>query len=239
VLLNSHGSNPLADMLLEHIDAQPDLRNDTPMSTSRTRSGTSRKIATYLLWTTLGLAGISVLIFTDLPLINQPSAYRTKLIKDVVLLVPHIITGVLATILGPFLFSTRFRQRHLKRHRIMGRVYVISIAISAPTALILQHDALPSLFLANGVTATLWLLCTFAAFLAARNRQIQVHRQWMIRSYVFTLNFIFSRILNPIPAFFNMPEEAFALTLLFLSCCYLILPDLYFNWRELTTFRKP
>ena len=59
-----------------------------------------------------------------------------------------------------------------------------------------------------------------------------------IRSYVFTLNFIFSRILNPIPAFFNMPEEAFALTLLFLSCCYLILPDLYFNWRELVTFRK-
>src|SRR5580698_2373466 len=109
----------------------------------------SRNIAKPLLWAALGLAGISVLIFTDLPLLYQPSAYRTKLIKDVVLLVPHVITGVLATILGPFLFSTRFRQRHLKRHRIMGRVYVIFIAISAPTALILQHDAHPSLFFAN------------------------------------------------------------------------------------------
>jgi uncharacterized membrane protein len=208
------------------------------MSTTLPRSGASRDISKPLLWAALGLAGISVLIFTDLPLLYQPSAYRTKLIKDVVLLVPHVITGVLATILGPFLFSTRFRQQHLKRHRIIGRVYVISIAVSAPTALILQHDARPSLFFANGVTATFWLLCTLAAFFTARNRQIQIHRQWMIRSYIFTLNFIFSRILNPIPAFFNMSDDAFALTLLFLTCCYLLLPDLYFNWRELTTTRK-
>jgi uncharacterized membrane protein len=207
------------------------------MSIYLPRPGASRNITKSLLWTALGLAGIFVLIFTDLPLLYQPSAYRTKLIKDVVLLVPHVITGVLATILGPFLFSTRFRQRHLKRHRILGRVYVISIAISALTALILQRGAHTFLLFANGVTATLWLLCTLVAFLTARNRQIQVHSQWMIRSYVFTLNFIFSRILNPIPAFFNMSEDAFALTLLFLTCCYLILPDLYFNWRELTTSR--
>jgi hypothetical protein len=35
-----------------------------------------------------------------------------------------------------------------------------------------------------------------------------------------------------------MSDDAFALTLLFLTCCYLLLPDLYFNWRELTTTRK-
>jgi len=122
---------------------QTDFQHRTQMSTTLSSSGASRNIAKPLLWAALGLAGISVLIFTDLPLLYQPSAYRTKLIKDVVLLVPHVITGVLATILGPFLFSTRFRQQHLKRHRIMGRVYVISIAISAPTALILQHDGRP------------------------------------------------------------------------------------------------
>src|ERR1700744_1747676 len=145
------------------------------MSTSLPRPFASRNITKSLLWAALGLAGISVLIFTDLPLLYQPSAYRTKLIKDVVLLVPHVITGVLATILGPFLFSTRFRQRHLKRHRILGRVYVISIAISALTAIILQPGAHVFLLFANGVTATLWLLCTVVAFLTARNRQIQVH----------------------------------------------------------------
>ncbi|WP_213805592.1 DUF2306 domain-containing protein [Granulicella sp. dw_53] len=209
------------------------------MSNSLPRPGASRNLAKNLIWAFLGIAGIFVLIDTDVPLLYQPSAYRTKLIKDVVLLVPHIISGVLATALGPFLFSTRFRQQHFKRHRIMGRVYVISVAISAPTALILQHGGNPLLFFANGATAALWFLCTLAAFLAARNRQIQVHRQWMIRSYVFTLNFIFSRIPNPIPAFFNMSDEAFSVTLLFLSCCYLVLPDLYFNWSELTTSRKP
>ena len=81
--------------------------------------------------------------------------------------------------------------------------------------------------------ATLWFLCTLCAFLTARNRHIAVHRQWMIRSYVFTLNFIFTRILNPIPAYFKMSEATFALMLLFLSACYLFLTDVYFNRREL------
>ena len=43
-------------------------------------------------------------------------------------------------------------------------------------------------------------LPAFAAYLTARNRQIQAHRQWMIRSYLFTLSCIFTRVANPIPA---------------------------------------
>lgn len=198
-------------------------------------SASSSKTGKYIFWTVMGLAGLSVLYYTDAPLLHQPSPYRSKLIHDWLLLIPHAVAGVVATALGPFQFSTRFRQRHLARHRLMGKIYVIAVCVAAPLATVLgiHGVGLPMQFMA-WVQGILWLGCTLLAFLTARNRHIAVHRQWMIRSYAFTLNFIFARVLNPIPAYFNMPESAFALTLAFLSLMYFAIPDVAFSWREIT-----
>ncbi|MGB6974466.1 MAG: DUF2306 domain-containing protein [Terracidiphilus sp.] len=194
-----------------------------------------RKLGKPVLWTVLGLAFVSVLIFTDYPLLAQPSAYRTKLIHDHVLLIPHAFFALTALLIGPWQFSTRFRQKHLKVHRMMGRVYVISVFITAPIALVLGLDGFGKIEgFTNSVLASLWLLCTLCAFLTARNRQIAVHRQWMVRSYVFTLNFIFTRFLNPIPAYFHMSDDAFGVLLLFFSVLYLFFTDVGFSWKELT-----
>jgi len=177
--------------------------------------------------------GLSVLTFTEYPLFlgTDPIHLRPHFLKELLILIPHATTGVVAVVLSPFLFSTRFRQRHLFRHRIMGRVYVICIAVAAPTAYLLEPN------IANGVGGFLWAACTFAAYQTARNRQIQVHRQWMIRSYLFTLNFIFTRVANPVPAWMNLDSTHFFLALMGLFCAYLFFPDIYFNWRELTTSR--
>lgn len=210
------------------------------MSTTTTPVARPRKsLAKPILWAALGLGMISVLIYTDLPLLHGPSEYRSELIRKFAILLPHVITGAIAIALGPLLFSTRFRTRHLKRHRILGRVYVISIAITAPLAAILQLRQ-PGGIIAFGniVMSILWFGCTLAAYITARNRQLVAHRQWMVRSYMFTLNFIFTRVLNPIPAYAKMSEDHFGLMLLALSAAYLFLPDLYFNWRELTTSRS-
>jgi uncharacterized membrane protein len=206
----------------------------TPARATRRKS-----LAKPALWVAIGLAAISVLIFTEYPIVAHPDSYTARLIKDRFFLIPHAAAALIAMLLGPCLFSTRFRSRHLKRHRIMGRIYVICIAIAAPLAfyLELRTPGVPMMF-ANGVMAVVWFLCTLAAFITARNRQLTAHRQWMIRSYVFTLNFVITRIPNPIPAYFNMSANAFALNLLFLSICYLLFTDVYFNWRELTTSRK-
>ncbi len=203
-----------------------------------TRPRATRSPAKTILWAILGIAFLFVFLYTDLPLLHEPSEYRTELIRKLLILAPHILAAAIAIALGPLLFSTRFRTRHLKRHRVLGRVYVISIAIAAPLAALLQLRQGGVIAFANIVLSALWFLCTLAAFLAARNRQLVVHRQWMVRSYMFTLNFIFTRILNPIPAYRNMSDNNFGLMLLALACAYLFLPDLYFNWRELTTRRS-
>jgi uncharacterized membrane protein len=195
------------------------------------RSGT--KLGKYTFWTLMGLAGISVLIWTDYPLLRTASDYRTKLIHDHLFLIPHAIAGVLATVLGQFQFSTRFRQRHLAWHRLMGKVYVITVCVAAPMVILLGRGFGAQLRIAGDTQASIWLLCTLCAFLTARNRHITVHRQWMIRSYAFTLNFIFSRLLNPIPAYFNLSENAFSVVLWLLTVSYLVVTQVAFSWREL------
>ena len=101
-----------------------------PLTRPRTRN-----LGKHLLWYALGLAGISVLYYTDYPIVTHPKdPYTLKLVTDRFLLIPHAIAGVLATALGPFQFSARFRQRHLSLHRLMGKVYIVCICVAAPMA---------------------------------------------------------------------------------------------------------
>ena len=184
----------------------------------------------------MGLAGTSVLFSTEYPIIAHPNdPYTRKIIFDRFLLIPHALAGIAATFIGPFQFSTRFRQRHLSVHRLMGKIYVIAVCIAAPSALILGQRGFtfPMRFI-GVLQPALWLLCTALAFITARNRQIAVHRQWMVRSYAFTLNFIFSRFLNFIPAYFAISELGLAMTLSLLTVSYFVIPDITFNWRQIT-----
>jgi uncharacterized membrane protein len=199
-----------------------------------------RSFAKPVLWTIAALAGISVLIFTEYPLfLSHPISHTgARLLKVWFILFPHALAGVLATVIGPVQFSTRMRQRHLALHRLLGKVYVLCICVAAPLAIVLALHGPVLVNFTGDVSAALWLFCTLAAFLTARNRQIQVHRQWMIRSYAFTLNFIIARVLNPVPAYIGMSDDAFAVTLSFFAILYLFIPDVYFSWRELTTRRR-
>lgn len=197
-------------------------------------ASTRRLRSHHVLWIVLGILGLSVLAFTEYPIFlgSDPFHAREHLLRQIFLLVPHATGGVIATVLGPFLFSTRFRQRHLKRHRILGRIYVLAIACALPGAYLLRPN------LANAVGALLWGACTFCAYRTARNRQIAVHRQWVVRSYLFTLNFIMTRIFNPFPIWARLTDGQFVAVLLTFHVAYLFLPSIYFNWRELTTRRN-
>jgi uncharacterized membrane protein len=200
-----------------------------------TRPSTSNR-SKHIFWYALGLAGLSVLYYTDYPLITHPNdPFARKLVFDRLFFVPHAFCGIVGTVLGPFQFSTRFRQRHLSLHRLMGKVYVVAIFVASSMALVLSQRGFttPMKFMGS-LQAVFWFLCTLLAFITARNRQIAVHRQWMVRSYAFTLSFIFSRFLNFLPSYYNISETGLALTLALLSVLYFFIPDVAFNWREIT-----
>ncbi len=45
------------------------------------------------------------------------------------MLFTHITTSIVALVIGPFTLSTKFRERNINRHRIMGRIYMVGILL--------------------------------------------------------------------------------------------------------------
>jgi uncharacterized membrane protein len=161
-------------------------------------------------------------------------AYRLQVIADRQLLIPHTVSGLAALLIGPLQFSSRFRQRHLNIHRVLGRVYVVSVFVGSFTgiALAVGRPGLPG----TSMQAAAWMVYTIAAFIAARNRQIAVHRQWMVRSYAVTFTFVSSRVLNLWPRYWShLGDVLAAVGVIAFTLVSLLIVDVAFNWRELTT----
>jgi uncharacterized membrane protein len=163
-------------------------------------------------------------------------AYRLQVIADRHLLIPHTLAGIFALLIGPINFSSRIRQRHLKLHRVLGRIYVISVFIGAFSGVALASGR-PG-FPGTCGQAAAWVVCTTAAFLTARNRQIPQHRQWMARSYAVTFTFVSSRVLNLWPAYWgHLGDTLSAVGVIGFTLASILIVDLGLNLRELTTRR--
>ena len=198
----------------------------------------SRNFAKPILWAALALIALSVFFTVEVPLFHNPSPLRTKLLSERLILIPHALAGLTAFLIGPFQFSTRIRQRHLRLHRTLGKVYVAAVIICFPFAILLGSPQALSIAIASDSQAVLWLLCTVAAFITARNRQIASHRIWMVRSYSITFLFFAERFLVPIPAYGNMGPTGIALDIFFFQLWAFVLPDIAFHWHALTTRRQ-
>ena len=192
-----------------------------------------------LIWVFLGLTTLFVFITSEVFLAaDYPMyhAYRLQVIADRHLLIPHTLAGIFALLIGPINFSSRIRQQHLKLHRVLGRIYVISVFIGAATGVALANGR-PG-FPGTCGQAAAWVVCTTAAFLTARNRQIVQHRQWMIRSYAVTFTFVSSRVLNLWPRYWShLGDSLSAVGVIGFTLASLLIVDLGLNWRELTTRR--
>ena len=118
-------------------------------------------------------------------------------------LIGHISGGLIALTLGPFQFWTALKNNYVKVHRMMGMAYISgilvavisSIALSLTTGLAIHWTwslALIGLALA-------WISSTGMAFRFILLRRINLHKEWMIRSYVVTFAFVFFRWLTSQP----------------------------------------
>jgi uncharacterized membrane protein len=192
-----------------------------------------------VLWAVLGLSTLfvfitsEVLLVADYPMYHD---YRLQVISDRHLLIPHVLASFLALIIGPINFSTRIRRQHLQLHRVLGRIYVISVFVGAATgvALAAGRPGLPG----TAMQAAAWIVCTTAALITARNGQIVQHRQWMVRSYAVTFTFVSSRVLNLWPRYWSHLGDTFAsVGIIAFTLTSLLIVDLGLNWRELTSRR--
>ena len=114
-------------------------------------------------------------------------------------LLPHGLAGACAILLGPMQFSDRLRQRFIRFHRVVGRIYVSSAFIVAPLGAYIQYfeermGGPRSFSIAALVDAILLMLTTGIAFAFIRNGKVQQHRQWMTRSFAVALVFLEVRV---------------------------------------------
>jgi len=148
---------------------------------------------------------------------NDPIRGAPNYWRDRGWLLLHISGGSLAILSGPWQFWTGFRARHLRWHRWTGRVFLLGVALGSVGAVRLALDT--SFGWAYGVAlgslALAWLATTGTAFYAIRTRQIQAHKEWMIRAYVVTFAFVTTRVLEDYTPLARMEQtvELFLTTL--------------------------
>ncbi|MBM7567805.1 DUF2306 domain-containing protein [Paenibacillus sacheonensis] len=114
-------------------------------------------------------------------------------------LVTHILFAFAALVTGFTQFMERVRTQRPKLHRNLGRIYVVSVMISALLALPLT-GYMDDFSKAVGfiALALIWLFTTWRGYRSAVNRDFTAHRRWMIRSFGITLVAVSGRLLVPV-----------------------------------------
>ncbi|MEO0555695.1 MAG: DUF2306 domain-containing protein [Bacteroidota bacterium] len=154
-------------------------------------------------------------------------------------LITHFAGAFCTLFLGPLQFWPKLRRKYPVVHRALGKIYIVGTLLGASTVFYLLFNGyplpggIPSLF----VLALLWIFVTSAAWICIKNRDIDNHRKFMIRSYVFGLAFVFIRVFNRLdefghPLFPFIKDETMRYTLYEWICWVLplVILEMTFVW---------
>jgi len=147
----------------------------------------------------IAIAAISARYFTFNPAVAAETL-RSRMVSHDPWLFLHIGGGVVALAVGSFQFSRLLRTRYLNLHRWTGRVYLAAVAIGGVASFRMaleSYGGQPTHF-GFGMLAVLWLFTSAMAYVRIRQRNIQSHREWMIRSFALTFAAVMLRIWLPL-----------------------------------------
>jgi len=121
----------------------------------------------------------------------------------------HITFGGIAMLTGWTQFSNKLRGRYLSAHRLVGKIYVVSVLFSSCAGLYIAFFASGGIISSTGfeALALLWLITDITAYTSIRRLDIVSHRQWMIRNYALTFAAVTLRIYLPLLQIFVFPGQ--------------------------------
>jgi uncharacterized membrane protein len=163
----------------------------------------TKKILLIVFWTIL--IGLSCWFYFD-NVIVYILGYATpeeNFLANQAWFVGHIVGASCSLLLGPFQFWKSIRIKYPRFHRISGYVYITGSLIAAASAFRLsiifncvgcRYSLIPLSLLFFGTTAL--------ALYAIKKRNIEAHRQFMVRSYTCSLAFVFVRLYQVVPILF-------------------------------------
>ncbi|MET9396511.1 DUF2306 domain-containing protein [Kitasatospora sp. NPDC002965] len=168
--------------------AAPPARAGAPAATRTSRrasTGRARRAG----WFAVTALAAATALLTSRYLTLDPEVFleeqRAVYLANRLPLALHVGGGVLAILLGPWQFLPRLRARRPGLHRTIGRVYLVTVLVTAAGGLVLVPKALvgPIAPIGFGMLDALLLLSTAVAWRAVRRGEIARHRAWMTRSY--------------------------------------------------------
>ena len=116
-------------------------------------------------------------------------------------LVMHLIGGSIAILTGPPQLLLGETRLFMNWHRTICKVYLAGVTLGCLSAyyLALTSTDVGWVF-ASGLFAlgVAWTITTGMAYLAIHRRLFELHREWMIRSYLVTLAFVFFRLFDEV-----------------------------------------
>ena len=123
--------------------------------------------------------------------------------------------------------------------RIIGRIYVGCVIVSAPLAIVVSIAlADPILLPATIIQSTVWVATTGTGLYCARTGKIQQHKEWMIRSYPMAMVFIFVRTIGEIPAIARMGLVGVHIVVWSCIAVACFLPSFLISWQALAVSRR-
>lgn len=150
------------------------------------------------------VAVVYMLYVTYVNFIHDPQAieflsHKTGLKRPIVLPVwlnvmyVHIIFACVATIAGAINFSTKVLNNHRRLHRVNGYLYVLSVAVVVLTSGYMAPYSTGGKLnsIAFNAMNLIFMGLTVAALVQIKRKQVDSHRKWMVRSYVFCFTNMF------------------------------------------------
>jgi uncharacterized membrane protein len=146
------------------------------------------------------VAVVSLRYFVLRPEVATGEPFREKFASHLPMFLAHVLGGTVALFLGPWQFWTRLRDRALRLHMWLGRVYLSAILVGGVAGLYMAAIAfggLPAQLGFSGL-AVGWLATGVMAYSRVRQGDYEAHREWMIRNYALTFAAVTLRLLLPL-----------------------------------------
>ncbi|MGN7987865.1 DUF2306 domain-containing protein [Pedobacter sp. 22226] len=112
----------------------------------------------------------------------------------------HIVLGGIALFTGWIQFSPKMRNRRIKLHRKLGKVYVVAVLLSALAGIYIGFFATGGVVSSAGFICLgiIWFYTTLKAYLSIKNGEIVKHQKMMIYSYAACFAAVTLRIWLPV-----------------------------------------
>ncbi len=112
----------------------------------------------------------------------------------------HILPGGLALLIGWTQFGSKFRNKNMNLHRLVGKVYVIAALLSSVAGTGIAFTATGGIVSSAGFICLgiIWFYTTLMAYQHIRKKKIEDHKKMMIYSYAACFSAVTLRIWLPL-----------------------------------------